>query len=154
MAGAPGTESTGATPALRRLLLALVVFGMLATALDLYLLEHSEDAKMLVPFGVIGSALLVIAWHVTAPSAASVRVLRVVMAASVVAGLVGVVLHYQGNMEFQLDINPDMSNWELFSRVMHAKAPPALAPGAMAQLGLMGLIYTYRHPALGPKATS
>ena len=27
-------------------------------------------------------------------------------------------------------------------------ATPALAPGALAQLGLLGLLYTYRHPAL------
>jgi hypothetical protein len=27
-------------------------------------------------------------------------------------------------------------------------AAPALAPGAMVQLGLLGLIYTFRHPAL------
>ncbi len=29
---------------------------------------------------------------------------------------------------------------------MAAKTPPALAPGSMAQLGLIGLAYTYRHP--------
>jgi len=29
---------------------------------------------------------------------------------------------------------------------MTAKTPPALAPGAMIQLGLLGLVYTYRHP--------
>jgi hypothetical protein len=27
-----------------------------------------------------------------------------------------------------------------------AKAPPALAPAVMAQLGFLGLLYTYRHP--------
>ncbi|HYJ16246.1 MAG TPA: hypothetical protein VE170_12200 [Candidatus Limnocylindria bacterium] len=29
-----------------------------------------------------------------------------------------------------------------------AKAPPLLAPGSMVQLGLLGLAYTYKHPAL------
>jgi hypothetical protein len=61
---------------------------------------------------------------------------------------IGVGLHYSGNLEFQLDIDPSQSRWELFKKVMHAKAPPAIAPGAMAQLGLLGLIYAYRHPAL------
>ena len=28
-------------------------------------------------------------------------------------------------------------------------ATPTLAPGAMVELGLLGLAYTYRHPALG-----
>ena len=31
---------------------------------------------------------------------------------------------------------------------MTAKAPPALAPAGMIQMGLLGLLYTYRHPAL------
>jgi hypothetical protein len=30
-----------------------------------------------------------------------------------------------------------------------SKAPPALAPAAMIQMGLLGLLYTYKHPALG-----
>ena len=64
--------------------------------------------------------------------------------------MVGVVLHFRGNMSFQLDMDPAMAGWDLFSKVMHAKAPPALAPGAMVQLGLLGLIYTFRHPAIEP----
>jgi hypothetical protein len=36
----------------------------------------------------------------------------------------------------------------LFVKVVTAKAPPALAPGVMVQLGLLGLVYTYKHPAL------
>ena len=37
----------------------------------------------------------------------------------------------------------------LFWKAMAAKTPPALAPGAMTQLGLLGLAYAFRHPALG-----
>ena len=62
----------------------------------------------------------------------------------------GVVLHFRGNMSFQLDMDPAIAGWDLFTKVMHAKAPPALAPGAMVQLGLIGLIYTLGHPAIGP----
>jgi hypothetical protein len=45
-------------------------------------------------------------------------------------------------------MDPTQSSWTLFTKVMTAHAPPALAPGVMAQLGLLGLIYTYQHPAL------
>jgi hypothetical protein len=69
-----------------------------------------------------------------------------------VAAVLGVTFHYQGNLEFQLEINPERSSWELLKKVMQAKAPPALAPGIMAQLGFLGLIYTYRHPALSSSA--
>ena len=89
-----------------------------------------------------------IAGHVTIGGRGSVLLLRVMMGFLLAAGLVGVVLHYQGSMEFQLEMDPTLSGWSLFSRVLQAKAPPTLAPGVMAQLGLLGLVYTYRHPAV------
>jgi hypothetical protein len=36
----------------------------------------------------------------------------------------------------------------LFWQAIRAKTPPLLAPGAMVQLGLLGLAYTYKHPLL------
>jgi hypothetical protein len=63
-----------------------------------------------------------------------------------------VFLHYQGNVEFQMEIDPTQHGSELFWKVMRAKAPPALAPGLMAQLGLLGLIYAFRHPSAGDRA--
>ena len=33
---------------------------------------------------------------------------------------------------------------------VHADDPPALAPAVMAQMGLLGLLATYRHPSLRP----
>ena len=135
----------------RRLLLALLTFGLLATAIDLFLLEHFEDARQLAPLVLIALSLATVVWHVASGSEGSVRALQVVMAACVMSGLIGVVLHFRGNMGFQLDMNPDIGRWDLFTRVMRAKAPPALAPGAMAQLGFLGLIYCYRHPATRPE---
>lgn len=129
-------------------MLALLAFGVAATNVDLLLLAHYEDVAQWTPLVLSSGAMVVIGWHAAAGSVVSVRALQLMMVGFVAAGLVGVVLHYRGNMEFQLEINPEQSAWELFSRVMTAKAPPALAPGAMAQLGLLGLLSTYRHPAL------
>ena len=61
----------------------------------------------------------------------------------VLAGLAGALAHFYGSAEFQLDLNPSMTNWELLEKVMRAKAPPLLAPGMMLQMGLLGLIYVY-----------
>jgi hypothetical protein len=141
-------SGTGAATGLRRLMLALLVIGLLFTALDLYLLAHYEDLNQFVPFAAIGLSLVVVFWHLVHRGAASVRALQVAMLLMVVAGAVGAYLHFQGNMEFQVDIDPSLGGWALFNKVIRAKAPPAMAPGAMAQLGLLGLIYTYRHPAL------
>lgn len=132
---------------IRRLLLALVVLGLVGLGTELVLLAHYEDSAQLVPLFFIALTLIVIAGHVVVGGAGSILMLRVMMAFLVAAGVLGIVLHYRGSMEFQLEMDPTMSGWSLFAKVLQAKAPPTLAPGVMAQLGLFGLIYTYRHPA-------
>lgn len=135
-------------PVLRRLLLALLAFGLTGTGTELLLLGHYEGPWQLVPLGLVALALVSIAAHALGGGAGSLQAMRVVMALLIVAAAAGVALHYRGNLEFQLDMDPTASRWELFKKVVRAKAPPALAPGALAQMGLLGLIYTYRHPAL------
>jgi hypothetical protein len=134
---------------LRRFLLALLVLGLAGIGAELVALRHYEDSWQLVPLVLIALAFAVIGWHVLDGGAATVRMLRLVMLFFLVAGIAGIVLHYRGNLEFQLEIDPSQDRWTLFTKVIRAKAPPALAPGAMAQLGLLGLVYAFRHPALG-----
>jgi hypothetical protein len=134
---------------IRRLLLALLVIGLIVTGTDLMLLDHHEDAWQLIPLVLVGLALAVIIWHVVARDGTSLRALQAAMVLFLVAGATGIVLHYRGNMEFQLEMDATQSRWTLFNKVIRAKAPPAMAPAAMAQLGLIGLIYSFRHPAFG-----
>jgi len=134
---------------MRRFVLALVAFGLIGSGAELLLLEHYEDSWQLVPLFLIVLTLGAIAVHLLAAGAGSVYGLRVLMSALVLAGAVGVSLHYRGNLEFQLEMDATQSGWPLFMKAIRAKTPPALAPGVMAQLGLLGLAYTYRHPALG-----
>ena len=138
----------------RRILLALLFLGLLGTGSDLLLLSHYEDPWQLIPLGLIAIGLIVITWHALSRGRASIRVLQGAMVLFIMSGLAGFVFHYQGNREFQLEVNPSLGGLELFLKVIRAKAPPALAPGAMIHLGLLGLAYSYRHPALaGPAST-
>jgi hypothetical protein len=136
---------------LRRLVLALLALGLVGMGADLLALQHFEDSWQLLPLVVIGLALLTVVWYVLGGGAASLRVLQGLMASFVVVGVLGFTLHYRANMAFQLDMDPGQSSWELFQKVIHASAPPALAPAAMAQLGLLGLVYCYRHPAFAAR---
>lgn len=138
---------------IRRLILALLTFGLVALLAELLALGHYEDPWQFVPLGAIAAALVAIGWHMAAGGATSLRALQAVLVLLVVSGGMGVVLHFRGNAEFQLDMNPDLSEWALLTKVLHAKAPPTLAPGVMAQLGCLGLIYTFRHPALRGSAS-
>ena len=132
---------------LRRGILVLLVFGLSGVTVELVLLDHFEDVWQIMPFMSIGFALATMGWVVTSCSRTSLRAMRIAMVGLIVAGLTGLLLHYMSNREFQLDMDPSQSAWSLFSKVMHAQAPPALAPGVMAQLGLLGLLYAWRHPA-------
>lgn len=132
----------------RRLVLALLAIGLLGLGTELVLLRHYEAGFQLVPLTLIAAALLVIGWHAVTGSAASVRVLQVLMTMFLLAGAVGVMLHFRANVEFQTELDPSQGRWALFMNAIHAKVPPALAPGAMAQLGLLGLLFAFRHPAL------
>ena len=142
------------TSPLRRLVLAILTFGLFGVLADLVALKHFEDSWQLVPLVLIALAFGTIAWYLVGGGAPSVRLLQFLMVFFVVAGVMGVVLHYRGNMEFQLEIDPSQRGWDLFTKVIQAKAPPAFAPGAMAQLGLLGLAYAFRHPAFGQKTAS
>jgi hypothetical protein len=126
---------------LRKWILGVLVLGLLGTVVELILLEHYEQALQLVPLVLIALAIAALVWHLTRGDAASLNALLAVMALFVLASFLGVIAHFHGSAEFQLDLDPSMSTWELVEKVMHAKAPPLLAPGMMMQLGLLGLAY-------------
>ena len=128
---------------LRLWILGVLVLGLLGTVVELVLLSHYEQPVQLVPVVLIVLALIVLAWHVMGHSAASLRVLMGLMILFVLAGFAGFVAHFYGSAEFQLDLEPSLSTWELLEKVMRAKAPPLLAPGMMMQLGLLGLAYVF-----------
>jgi len=129
---------------LRRFLLVILILGLTGTGVELLLLEHHEGALQLVPLAILAAGLGVVVWHAATGSAVSAQAVRAVMILSVAAGVAGIYFHYQANVEFQLETDPRLAGQALFWRVVHAKAPPALAPGAMVQVGLIGLAYTHR----------
>ena len=131
----------------RAALLGLVVLGLVGTGIELVLLEHTEEAVQWSPIALTGIALAVIVWQLLAPSRWSVRTLQVTMTLLIIAGIVGTILHYRGNVEFELEMHPDVGGLALFRDAMMG-ATPALSPGAMVLLGALGLLYAFRHPAL------
>lgn len=132
----------------RALLLGVLGIGMVGTAIDLLLLEHYEDAWQIVPLAMTALGLVVVAWVWVNGGANAITTLRITMVLFVATGAAGLLLHYSGNSEFQQEIDPALEGWALFLRVIRAKAPPALAPAVMIHMGLLGLLYTYRHRAI------
>ena len=132
---------------LRRLLLAVLAFGSAGSLLELVLLEHTEDLPQLIPLVLLAASLAAIGLLVVKPSSASIRAFQGLMLLFLVSGFVGFYWHYVANVEFELEMYPTRGGFELFWESLKG-ATPALAPGVMSALGLTGLVYTFRHPAL------
>jgi hypothetical protein len=128
---------------LRRLLLAILAFGLIGTSTELWLLGHYEDIWQWLPLVLSGLGLVALAWHGLAPRRASLMTLRGVMVLVSVSGFVGTFQHYRGNVEFERELSPNLGGFTLFAEAMQG-ATPALAPGTMTLLGLLGLAATFR----------
>ena len=128
----------------RRWLIAVLMLGLIGTMAELLLLEHYEEAWQTTPLFLIVAALGAVAWHAARPGARTVRVLQAIMGIFVLAGIVGMGLHLRGAAEFQREMDPSQPGWDVFTKAMRAKAPPVLAPGIMIQMGLIGLVCSYR----------
>lgn len=132
---------------LRRLLLALLLLGTAGLIPELLLLKHYDSIWQVIPLVVLALTLIATALVWRRPDPRTVKLFQAVMVLCVLAGIAGVVLHAKGNLEWALERDDTLRGWPLIWKILRG-ATPLLAPGAMAQLGLLGLIFTYRHPAL------
>ena len=130
----------------RSILLGIFLIGVGGISAELWLLGHYEELDQFIPLGLSVVGTITILAAAFKPTRITVRLLQAVMLLFVVSGLVGVWFHFQATTEFQLEMDASLRGWALFRKAIVAKAPPALAPGAMIQLGLIGLAYTFRHP--------
>jgi hypothetical protein len=136
---------------MRWLVLSVFVLGVLGTGTELLFLGHIIGVDQLIPVVLLVMSFLVLVWHGIERKSASLRAFQITMILLLAAGFLGTGFHYWANEKFELEAEPNMKGMALLSKVMTGAAP-ALAPGAMIQLGLLGLIYTFRHPALGQQS--
>ena len=127
------------------MILGVFLLSLAGTGLELVFLDHTQGLSQLIPVVLLVMSLLVLAWHKLERKSASLRAFQITMLLLVGAGILGAGLHYRANAAFELEADPQMHGIPLFSKTLTGAAP-ALAPGAMIQLGLLGLIYTLRHP--------
>lgn len=132
---------------LRRALLLILWVGLAGTEIELLLLAHTDGKWQLVPVVLAGVAMVVLLWYAVRQSRASLRSLQAVMIVFLIAGLVGVYQHFDGNVAYERESDPSLSGLALYKSAVMG-ATPTLAPGVMIQLALIGLAFAFRHPAL------
>jgi len=145
------TETTGPraeATLLRRALIAIVMLGTAGLLAELGLLEHWDDPWQWAPLVLLGVGLVLSVLAALRPGRRLLRAFEGLMALYLLAGALGVLLHYRGNAEFEREREPSMGGLRLVWEAARG-ATPALAPGALVQLGLIGLLFAYRHPVKG-----
>ena len=145
--GAPSSAAAATLAILRGALLVILAIGLVGVLAELILLEHTEETWQRLPIFMLMASLIVLGWHAFDRGPMPVRAIQGVMLLFVITGAIGVVLHFKGNVEFELDMQPTLSGTTLLWQTLRG-ATPTLAPGTMVQLGLIGLAYTFHHPAL------
>ncbi len=134
--------TTGAPPlpTIRRLLAATFLAGSVGTGAELLLMEHTEGVWQNAPLALLGLGCLTGAALAITTRRAVRQTFRVLMLLFASSGIAGAVLHYDGNVEFERELNPEASGFTLFREAMKG-ATPALAPGTMILLGAVGWAY-------------
>jgi len=123
-----------------RLLRALLFLGLTGVGAELLLIEHTEGIYQLLPLGTLALCLVALLARTAKPSRLARGLVMAAMLSLAACGAFGVILHYDSNAEFQAELEPELEGWGLFVASMRAKSPPALAPGALTLLGLLGLV--------------
>lgn len=152
IAGASNDIDTDSPARLRHIILALILLSIMGLLVELVLLEHYDSAWQWTPLALLGVALVSTSVVLRRPTRAAIRLFQGLMTLFIVAGALGLWLHYRGNVEFEIERDASLNGLALFWEALRG-ATPALAPAAMAQLGLLGLTFTHRHPALRRSTT-
>jgi uncharacterized membrane protein YqjE len=135
------------THRLRQFVLGLAALATLVTPLELIFVEHYSEPLMIIPLVLIGLSLLAIIAIVFWPNAKVFKVFRGVMLLLIVGSAVGVFFHLRGNVEVVQEVDSELQGLSRIWGIVTGGAP-ALAPGLLAQVGLLGFLYTYKHPVL------
>jgi hypothetical protein len=125
-----------------RVLLFILALGLLGTLGELLLLRHWGGVRELIPFVLVVVALPVLVWYLASESPSSRRTLQATMVAFLLAGILGSWFHFTANIGYEQESNPGLALGPVV-RLAIGGSTPTLAPGALIELGLVGLLLAF-----------
>ena len=126
--------------AVSRLIIGTLLFMMVGTVLELYLLGHYESTLQWIPMACIGLSLFLSILLIFKRTNTIIQVFKALMIASALSGLLGTYLHLKANFEFEKEMKPTADNIDVLVESLSG-ALPSLAPGSMIVLALIGYSY-------------
>ena len=124
----------------KQVIFAALLFMMLGTSLELYLIHHYEDTQQLIPLLCIAIAILGVFILFYKRTKQTFKIFKFILIITALSGVYGIFLHLQVNFEFEKEMTPTATNWELCIESLSG-ALPALAPASMIVLALIGYAY-------------
>jgi ABC-type uncharacterized transport system permease subunit len=121
----------------QRLLELAFLGGSLGTGVELLLMAHTEGPWQKMPLALLAAGCFALLLYLVKPTRAMRRVFLGLMVILAMSGVSGVVLHFNGNLEFAKELDPELSGFALWGESLTG-ATPALAPGAMILLATIG----------------
>ena len=125
---------------LKQVLVLALLFMIVGSLLELYLLDHYEDTWQLIPILSIGTTLVSLLILFFKQSKKLFNLFKSVLILTALSGVYGVFLHLQSNFEFEQDMKPTATNLELITDSLSG-ALPTLAPMSLVVLACIGYSY-------------
>lgn len=125
---------------LRRVITSAYLFMITGTLLELYLLEHYKGKLRLIPILCISAVIVSMLILFFRKTRLTVICFKIILVITAFSGIYGTFLHLRANYEFEQEMRPTDSNWNLLLESFSG-AMPALAPLSLIVLALMGYSY-------------
>ncbi|MBI5563802.1 MAG: hypothetical protein HY870_02830 [Chloroflexi bacterium] len=132
---------------LRRFLLVIAGLLLAGTILELWVINHTQEAIQWLPFILCGVGLVAVGAALLRPQRPVLIGLRWLMGAVTLGSVFGVIEHIESNLGFVLEIHPDATTGQILAGALGG-ASPFLAPGMLGLAAVLAVAATYYHPAL------
>lgn len=138
------------TTHLRHFALVLAAIGVVGTLLELTLIKHFASKDQVIPYVLLGLSAVGVIAVALRPTAFVLRAFQVVMVVTVLGSGIGMLEHLKANARNAGALGSGERIPTTPSAILAGidGFAPLLAPGVLAQVGLLGLAFTYRHPKL------
>jgi hypothetical protein len=113
---------------------------MIGTLTELILLGHIEGWQQFIPVGLLSFSLILYILHSWLKASWIWMALRIMFTLCILSGLLGTFFHLRSNLDFEKEMYPSMDASTLLLESLSG-AIPALAPGSMIVVGLVGFLY-------------